>query len=69
MHRCLLIFVVAIFSMLGIDVDVNAKAATKLTMTIAPLQCTVDVVDDGTQSVAYVDSSNCRKGGRNSKFS
>lgn len=39
----------------------SAATDTQLTLTIMPLECTVDVVDDGIKSTIHTTSSDCHR--------
>lgn len=41
--------------------NANAALGTELQMTIVPLKCTIEVVDDGLRRRAYIDSGPCQK--------
>lgn len=39
----------------------TASASLGLQMTITPLTCSIELVDDGYKTIAYTDSNSCQK--------
>lgn len=64
--RTWLIIVVAIFNLTGLvyvlwSPTAHASSSTQLTLSIKPLQCSVDTVHDGITAATYVKSASCQK--------